>query len=325
MKHKPLASISLDLDNKWSYMKTHGDENWINYPSYYSIFVPYILEILEELDIKITFFIVGQDAVSKENKAYLKQIADAGHDFGNHTFNHEVWINQYSREEVETELENAEKAIFLATGKKVRGFRGPGFSWSYTLLEVLHDKGYLYDASTLPTFIGPFARMYYYWKSDFTKEEKKKRKSLFGKFSEGFRHLKPYYLKITEKKKILEIPVTTMPVFRIPFHMSYLLYISNISPALMRMYLHFSIFMCKITRTPISFLLHPLDIIGGDKITELAFFPGMNMQSEKKIKVFEEVIRTLKKHFELVDLKTHARSFSEKRIKTSVEPELQHK
>ena len=156
-------------------------------------------------------------------------------------------------------------------------------------------------------------------------EEKKKRKSLFGKFSEGFRKLKPYYLKINDNKKILEIPVTTIPVFKIPFHMSYLLYISNLSPLLMRLYLNFSIFMCKITRTPISFLLHPLDIIGGDKITELAFFPGMNMLSEKKIKVFKYVIRTLKKHFDLVDLETHALAFAEKRNEAHVEPVLEHK
>ena len=313
MKKKPLASISLDLDNQWSYMKTHGDEEWKDFPSYYHLFVPYVLEILKELDIRITFFIVGQDAIFEENKIYLKQIAEAGHDFGNHSFNHEVWINQYTRKEVEAEIEKAEHAIFQATGKKVNGFRGPGFSWSDTLLEALCDRAYLYDASTLPSFIGPFARMYYYWKSDFSKEERKKRRSLFGKFSEGFRKLKPYYIKISDTKRILEIPVTTLPVFRIPFHMSYLLYINSFSPVLMRFYLRFSIFMCKITSTPISFLLHPLDIIGGDKITELAFFPGMNMKSEKKIVVFKEVMQTLKKHFELVDMYTHALSIEEEK------------
>ena len=40
-KVKPAASISLDLDNQWSYMKIHGDEGWDSYPSYFDIFVPY--------------------------------------------------------------------------------------------------------------------------------------------------------------------------------------------------------------------------------------------------------------------------------------------
>lgn len=306
MKIKPIASISLDLDNQWSYMKTHGDEDWKNYPSYYDIFVPYVLDILKELDIKITFFIVGRDAVEPQNKIALKRISDEGHDFGNHSFNHEVWINQYNTEQLHEELGKAEKAIFEATGKKTVGFRGPGFSWNNTILETLVDRQYLYDATTLPSFIGPFARMYYFWKSDFSKDERRKRKSLFGSFSEGFRKMKPYFFKLESGNKILEIPITTVPFIRIPFHMSYLIYINNVSPLLMKAYLHFAIFLCKLTRTPVSFLLHPLDIIGGDKIKELAFFPGMNVESEKKIEVFKNVIEILKRNFNLVDMNRHA-------------------
>lgn len=306
MKIKPIASISLDLDNQWSYMKTHGDEDWKNYPSYYDIFVPYVLDILKELDIKITFFIVGRDAVEPQNKIALKRISDEGHDFGNHSFNHEVWINQYNTEQLHEELGKAEKAILEATGKKTVGFRGPGFSWNNTILETLVDRQYLYDATTLPSFIGPFARMYYFWKSDFSKDERRKRKSLFGSFSEGFRKMKPYFFKLESGNKILEIPITTVPFIRIPFHMSYLIYINNVSPLLMKAYLHFAIFLCKLTRTPVSFLLHPLDIIGGDKIKELAFFPGMNVESEKKIEVFKNVMGILKRNFNLVDMNRHA-------------------
>ena len=302
MRSKPLASLSLDLDNQWSYMKTHGDKDWETYPSYYEIFIPYILDLLRELDIKITFFIVGRDAAEEKNKPFLKSISEEGHDIGNHSFQHEVWINQYSRDQLVAELENAENAIYEATGKKPRGFRGPGFSWNEELIEVLYDRQYLYDSSTLPTFIGPFARMYYFWRSDFSKNERKKRTSLFGSFSEGFRRLKPYLYKLKSGKRILEIPITTVPIFRIPFHMSYLIYISLFSISLMKVYLYFAIFMCKITRTPISFLLHPLDIIGGDKIKELNFFPGMKIDSSKKVLIFKEVIRILMKYFNLVDM-----------------------
>ena len=59
---KPLASISLDLDNLWSYMKTHGDPGWESFPSYLDTFIPVVLDILDDLNLKITFFIVGQDA-----------------------------------------------------------------------------------------------------------------------------------------------------------------------------------------------------------------------------------------------------------------------
>jgi peptidoglycan/xylan/chitin deacetylase (PgdA/CDA1 family) len=115
-KKKPLASISLDLDNQWSYMKIHGDEGWNDYPSYFNIFIPHILQILDELNLKITFFIVGKDAESEENRKFLKMITDHGHEVGNHSYHHESWLQTYSYKEIENEIICAEKAIENATG-----------------------------------------------------------------------------------------------------------------------------------------------------------------------------------------------------------------
>lgn len=307
-KRKRIASISLDLDNQWSYMKIHGDEGWDQYPSYLDIFIPHVLKVLEELHLKITFFIVGKDTETEENRKYLRMITDAGHEVGNHSYYHESWLQTYSYDKIEKEIVTAEDAIFDATGERPRGFRGPGFSWSNDLLKILQSRGYLYDASTFPTYLGPLARKYYFMKSDLSKEEKRARKELFGKFSEGFRKLKPYYWNLGGGKKIAEIPVTTMPFFKIPFHQSYLLYIGGISLRLMRIYLRFSIFMCKLTGTQPSYLLHPLDLIGKDHIPQLAFFPGMNTVSEKKLKIFEMTIRILKKNFELLPMSVFSNS-----------------
>ncbi|MEO5893866.1 MAG: polysaccharide deacetylase family protein [Ferruginibacter sp.] len=302
---KPIASISLDLDNQWSYMKIHGDEGWDQYPSYFSIFVPYVLDVLDELDLKITFFVVGKDTESEENRKYLKMLTERGHEVGNHSYHHESWLQSYSYEKIEKEIREAEEAIESVTGQRTRGFRGPGFSWSNDLLKVLESRGYQFDASTLPTFMGPLARMYYFKKSDLTKEEKKARKELFGKFSEGFRKLKPYKWDLGNGKSLTEIPVTTMPVFKIPFHLSYLIYLGNISMALMKLYLNTAVMMCRVTKTPVSFLLHPLDLIGGDQITQLAFFPGMNVSSSKKTEIFKTVIRSLTRHYDVQNMSKH--------------------
>ena len=129
-KPKRLASLSLDLDNQWSYMKTHGDDAWSTYPTYLDWAVPRILEFLDQRDLQITFFIVGQDAVRDVNVPALRAIGDAGHEIGNHSFNHEPWLHLYDEDELNTELENAEEAIKAATGVMPVGFRGPGFSLS---------------------------------------------------------------------------------------------------------------------------------------------------------------------------------------------------
>lgn len=301
-KEKPFASMSLDLDDQWSYMKVHGDEGWEQFPSYLDIVVPFFLDLLDEMDIKITFFIVGQDAAFEKNHPILRSIVERGHEIGNHSFHHESWLKTYTKEKIEEEIFRAEEAIFQATGQKTRCFRGPGFSWSNDLLETLQKRNYAFDASILPTYISPLMRMYYFWNSKLTKEEKESRKELFGSYKEGFYPLKPFKWKLANTKNLLEIPVTTMPVFKLPFHLSYLLYISGYSFGLMKIYLSFSLWMCKITGTSPSILLHPLDLISGDKVPELSFFPGMDISTEKKVKVFKYALQRIKKDFEILPM-----------------------
>ena len=307
MKPKLKASISLDLDDKWSYMKVHGDAGWESFPSYLDIVIPIVLDELDNLDIKITFFVVGQDAAIEKNHAVLRSIVERGHEVANHSFHHESWLKTYSKDKIEKEIEIAEEAILKATGKRTNMFRGPGFSWSNDLLEVLEKRGYIFDASLLPTYLSPLMRKYYFAKSKLSKEEKENRKELFGSFSESFYPLKPFSWEFKNKKRITEIPVTTMPVFKIPFHQSYLIYISHISSVLMKLYLSTAITLCRITQTEPSYLLHPLDFIGSNEAPELRFFPGMNVQKEKKLHIFRTAMMMMKKHFELLPMEEFAK------------------
>jgi hypothetical protein len=305
---KPLCSISLDLDNQWSYMKTHGDSGWEKFPSYFDIFIPHILEILDRLNLKITFFIVGQDAALDKNKDALSLLTDRGHEVGNHSFSHEPWIHLYPKDQIRKEISRAEDCIYRITGQKTIGFRGPGFSWSSALFEVLVENGYFYDASTLPTYIGPLARMYYFSKSNFKKEERSKRAELFGGFKDGLRSVKPYHWQVDSTSKLLEIPITTIPFIKTPFHLSYLLYLSRFSPALMSCYLKVALTLCRVTGTEPSFLLHPLDLLGGDQVPELSFFPGMDLSSGRKLEIFNKAIGLLSEYFNLISMGRHAHS-----------------
>src|SRR3982751_3945792 len=188
---KQIASLSLDLDNQWSYMKTHGDAGWETYPSYLDVVVPRVLAFLKERSLKITFFIVGQDAALEKNREAIASIAAAGHEIGNHSFNHEPWLHLYSKDELIEEFDKTEAAIQIVTGKRPVGFRGPGYSLSPTVFEVLAERSYEYDCSTLPTYIAPLARAYYFLKSPkMTDDERAKRKKLFGRFSDGFQSLR---------------------------------------------------------------------------------------------------------------------------------------
>lgn len=305
---KKLASLSLDLDNKWSYMKTHGDAGWESLPSYLDVVVPRVLNFLKERDLKITFFIVGQDAALEKNHQALRSIAEAGHEIGNHSFNHEPWLHLYSKQELVDELSRAEDAIENATGRHTVGFRGPGFSLTQSVLDVLAERSYQYDCSTLPTYIAPLARAYYFFKSpEMSEEEREKRKKLFGKFSDGFATIKPHTVEAAGKT-LVEIPVTTFPLVKTPIHVSYLIYLATFSKAAAITYWRSAVAACQITASEPSLLLHPLDFMTGDDAEELKFFPGMSMPLEKKLGILSDVLDLYADKFDVVNVAKHAAS-----------------
>jgi hypothetical protein len=302
---KPIASVSLDLDNKWSYLRIHGDQGWELYPSYLDIVVPRILQFLKVRDLTISVFIVGQDAALEKNHSALASIAAAGHEIGNHSFHHESWMHLYDEVRVEEEISRAAEAIERVTGQRPRGFRGPGFSLSPTILQVLARHGYLYDASTFPTFLGPLARAYYFMTTKLSDEERDKRKALFGSFCDGFQSLKPYRWHLPAGE-LIEIPVTTMPGCKVPIHVSYILYLSVFSPMVALAYLRAALALCRLSGTQPSLLLHPLDFLGVDDVTDLSFFPAMGLAHEKKLRVVGAVFDMLAQQFSLLTLRQHA-------------------
>ena len=304
---KALASLSLDLDNKWSYMKTHGDPGWESLPSYLDVVIPRVLGLLAERQLKITFFVVGLDAAQPGNHEVLRSLATAGHEIGNHSFHHEPWLHLYSDAQLREEIARAEDAIEQATGARPIGFRGPGFSVSTGLLEVLASRGYMYDASTFPTYFGPLARAYYFLKSPIAdREQKEQRKKLFGSLSDGFRPTRAYRWR-TSNRELIEIPVTTMPMFKVPIHVSYLLYLSAFSTSLALAYFEAALLLCRMSGTQPSLLLHPLDFLGCDDTADLSFFPAMQMKSSVKVPFVEKILDRFRERFEVVAMKEHAR------------------
>ena len=140
VSQKTLASLSLDLDNLWAYLKIHNDPGWEKYPSYFGRFIPYVLDVLDELNLKITFFITGQDAAMEEHAELLKSLVERGHEVGNHSFRHDSWLDVFPREEIEREIVQTDLYISRTTGQKPVGFRGPGFCWNPDVLDVLSEN-----------------------------------------------------------------------------------------------------------------------------------------------------------------------------------------
>ncbi len=313
---KPTASLSLDLDNQWSYMRTHGDAGWDDYPSYLAQVLPLSLELLAAQRLKATIFLVGRDAQKDPHRDLLIQIPQQGHEVGNHSQNHLQWLHRLPRPELEREISEAEDAITAATGVRPRGFRGPGFACSATLLQILSERGYDYDCSTFPTFVGPLARAYYFMTArQLTAKETEERQDLFGDVRDGLRPLHSYLWNFGGQRDatghplndLLEIPVTTMPGIRMPIHLSYILYLAQKSQWVALRYLGTALRLCEALGIEPSILLHPLDFISGDTCAALRFFPAMAMPAAYKRRLVSRALALLNERFDVVPMGEHAR------------------
>ncbi len=298
------ASISIDLDNQWAYMKTQGCTGWETYPSYLDRVVPRILETLHQATLRATFFIVGQDARQAGNRAALRKIAEAGHEIGNHSFMHEPWLHLYSDADLRADFDQSEDAIREATGLQPRGFRGPGFSSSAAVRSLLVQRGYEYDASSFPTYLGGLARAYFFMTSNLPAEEKKRRSKLYGSLRDGLAPLKPWQITAG----LMEMPVTTMPLLRTPVHMTYLLFLGQFSMPAARAYWDAALQLCRIADIGPSLLLHPTDFLDVTDAPEMSFFPAMRVPAEKKIALVRHTLSSLCQHWSPGPMINHARS-----------------
>ncbi len=124
---------------------------------------------------------------------------------------------------------------------------------------------------------------------------------------------------------LIEIPVTTMPIFKLPIHVSYLLYLGVFSPTIALLYFRFAIALCRLMRVQPSLLLHPLDFMGGEDVSELAFFPAMNQPSYKKVAMVGKVLQILSKHYAIAPMSHHAAAIKQNQAKLcSVKPHFYH-
>ena len=299
---KPVASVSLDLDNKWAYMRTHGVEGWDDYPTYLPAVGERIANFMAEMGLEITVFVVGKDLESQDNRDAVAGLAAAGHEIANHSYWHFPWLDQLDPQELVQEIADTEVAIEALTGVRPVGFRAPGFSGSPEVLQVLASRGYEYDASTFPTVIGPLAAWYARLKSFGRQSDGRQR---FATLRDGFAALGPHSLE-TPAGPIVELPVTTMPLLRLPIHVTYLMYLHQFSKSLAYAYLRFSLLLCKWRGVGPSMLLHPLDFLGGEEEPTLSFFPGMKVSRDDKLALLRVLLERMRRDFEVGPMWRHA-------------------
>lgn len=104
---------------------------------------PYLLELLEEENIKATFFLIGKQA--EKHPELVSQIHKAGHKLGNHSYSHK-FLPYLSSKKIEQEIDQASNCIFEASGTAPVLFRPP-----YGLMDK-RTAAHLAERNLLPIY-----------------------------------------------------------------------------------------------------------------------------------------------------------------------------
>lgn len=105
-----------------------------------------ILKTLEKYEAKATFFVVGQEV--KEHPEILKAVYNAGHEIGNHTFNHER-LTTLTPEEIKKQIQSTDAIIKSTIGQRATVFRPPYGSYDETITDQLNVPNVLWTIDTL--------------------------------------------------------------------------------------------------------------------------------------------------------------------------------
>jgi peptidoglycan/xylan/chitin deacetylase (PgdA/CDA1 family) len=107
----------------------------------------YLLDLLDELDAKATFFLLGMTVA--QHREVVAEVVRRGHEAASHGYTHARVYDQ-TRDEFRADVERSVEAIADATGQQPVAYRAPAFSinrrtpWAY---EVLAAAGFRYDSS----------------------------------------------------------------------------------------------------------------------------------------------------------------------------------
>lgn len=134
------------LDNE----STQSEHQWRSFERRLDENLERIMSILEQKDLKATFFCLGW--VAREYPHLLRLIADSGHEIATHSDKHQLAYKQ-SPEEFRDDLKLSLRSLEDACGRKIRSYRAPGFSVTSEnswVFDILIEEGIEIDCSIFP-------------------------------------------------------------------------------------------------------------------------------------------------------------------------------
>lgn len=300
---KGLATIQIDIDSFESILGGYDyrTNKSLGYKTIYQIAIPRFLELFDRYSIKATFFVIGRDTLVSENREMIQEILKRGHEIANHSMHHftKPSFSSLSCTKKSEEIDRAEETIFEVTSVKPVGFKAPAYSiMDGTLFDILEDRGYLYDSSVCPVFCVPAVKFIQYLLTGERRE-----KGHWGAGKNMFAPLAPYHPsqnKVWKKgdRKFTEVPVSTIPLFRIPFHAS-IVYTLGLS------IFRLGYGLTKLTRKFLNYQFHAFELIDSQEVNPqlLSLRPGATKSLMDKKQLIDTILARVVKDYQILTTK----------------------
>jgi peptidoglycan/xylan/chitin deacetylase (PgdA/CDA1 family) len=284
----------VDVDSLYLYYRLHGFEADEANNAVWTAGVRRFAELFKELGVRATFFVVGQDLERwPEARQIARELVEAGHELGSHTWSHPYDLTRKTPEEIGRELDQAQTILSEVAGETIRGFRAPGYTITEPVFAHLRQRGYTYDSSLFP------CPPYYLAKAavmGLMKLRGKRSDAILDSPSILWQSRVPHW-----RAGIRELPITVLPGLRAPFIGTSLLMMGRRGYRAIRPWVRATGF--------VNLEFHGIDLCdlkldGIDPI--LLKQPDLRVSLEDKLDLFREVIGDLRDHRELDTLESLA-------------------
>jgi polysaccharide deacetylase family protein (PEP-CTERM system associated) len=154
---KLFSCLTIDVEDWFHILDSPvvpGIKHWSSLESRIERNLNRLLDVLDSLSVKVTFFWLGW--LAERHKGMVRMCRDAGHEIASHGYAH-ILAYKVGPSAFREDITKAKDILENIISDQVRGFRAPGFSitekapWAF---EVIKESGYQYDSSVFPAARG---------------------------------------------------------------------------------------------------------------------------------------------------------------------------
>ncbi len=134
--------------------------NWSRFEPRYEQNTRKTLDLLDELNTKATFFVLGW--IAEQNPQLIREIVRRGHEVASRGFYHRS-LKNLTADEFREDLRRTNHALETAAGQKIVGYRSAeklNYEKDAWIFDVLAEENFIYDASFLPARADEKARRF---------------------------------------------------------------------------------------------------------------------------------------------------------------------